>query len=55
MEIISSVEGMTESTITLLHLSYDEVTYVNVLWFRETNKRTVKRDYCNFGVIKRLG
>jgi hypothetical protein len=26
MEIISNVEGMTESTITLLHLLYDEVT-----------------------------
>ena len=26
MEIIESVEGMTESTITLLHLLYDEVT-----------------------------
>ena len=26
MEIIESVEGMTESTVTLLHLLYDEVT-----------------------------
>jgi hypothetical protein len=26
MEIIENVEGMTESTITLLHLLYDEVT-----------------------------
>ena len=26
MEIIESVEGMTESTVTLLHLLYDDVT-----------------------------
>ena len=26
LQIIESVEGMTESTVTLLHLLYDEVT-----------------------------
>lgn len=45
MEIIESVEGMTESTVTLLHLLYDEVTSDKCLPYGD---KQFKRGMCMF-------
>jgi hypothetical protein len=47
MEIIESVEGMTESTVTLLHLLYDEVTSDRCLPYGDKQfKRGMSMFYC---------
>jgi hypothetical protein len=45
MDIIESVEGMTESTVTLLHLLYDEVTSDKCLPYGD---KQFKRGMCMF-------
>lgn len=45
MEIIENVEGMTESTVTLLHLLYDEVTSDRCLPYGD---KQFKRGMCMF-------
>lgn len=45
MDLIESVEGMTESTITLLHLLYDEVTSEKCLPYGD---KQFKRGMCMF-------